>query len=521
MRAGEPTVEIVDHRSSGLHFPAALWLAAAAVIALWVELIIQLHLDWSYNPSYGYGWSVPFLAAYVFVRRWSSRPEPRPFASSRWPTLLIIIFAAMLLPLRIAAKANPDWRLVSWSMAISITIITFSVLARTGGQPWVRHFAFPVLFLLVSVPWPAQLEQIAVQQLMRIVAAIDVEVLNFFGVASLQHGNVIELPTGMVGLEDACSGIRSLQASFMISLFLGELYSLGAARRFILIFAGGLFAIFFNLVRTFLLAWIGAHRGIDSISQWHDPAGLWILLACLFSVWGMSLWMTPGRREAKAPTIAARAHYPAKIFVALFVWLALVEIGSETWFRAHAGGVVVAPPWEVIWPQTGNQFQEVQIPDAAATLLRFNEGRAIAWDNDTGKHWNLFFFKWLPGRTAALFIKVHRPEICLPASGRIALSGPTPQLIRVGGTSLSVRAYRFDDNGVPLHIFYSYWDGTVTENAQQATEEDWTVRGRLRRAWLAQRDRGTQVVEIAAWGYNDDAIARDELTRQLTRFVKS
>jgi len=95
MRAGEPTVEIVDQRSSTLHFPAAIWLAAAAVIALWVELITQLHLDWSYNPSYGYGWSVPFLAGYLFVRRWSSRPEPHPFASSRWPALLTIVFAAM------------------------------------------------------------------------------------------------------------------------------------------------------------------------------------------------------------------------------------------------------------------------------------------------------------------------------------------------------------------------------------------------------------------------------------------
>src|SRR5438552_16396757 len=109
MRAGEVTVEIIDHQRSSLHFPAALWLGAAAVIALWAGLIIQLHLDWSYNPSYGYGWSVPFLAAYLFVRRWSSRPEPQPFASNRWRTLLIIVFAAMLLLLRIVAKANPDW----------------------------------------------------------------------------------------------------------------------------------------------------------------------------------------------------------------------------------------------------------------------------------------------------------------------------------------------------------------------------------------------------------------------------
>jgi len=115
----------------------------------------------------------------------------------------------------------------------------------------------------------------------------------------------------------------------------------------------------------------------------------------------------------------------------------------------------------------------MQIPEAATTLLRFNESRAIAWDNDAGKDWNLFFFEWLPGHNAALFIKVRRPEICLPASGNIALSA-TPQLIRLGGASLSVSAYRFDDNGVLLHIFYSCWEGTVTENAQQATQGDWT-----------------------------------------------
>ena len=42
-----------------------------------------------------------------------------------------------------------------------------------------------------------------------------------------------------------------------------------------------------------------------------------------------------------------------------------------------------------------------------------------------GHNWSMYFFKWLPGRTAGLFIKNHRPDICLPASGMIQ---PTSEL---------------------------------------------------------------------------------------------
>src|SRR5205823_7752289 len=90
---------------------------------------------------------------------------------------------------------------------------------------------------------------------------------------------------------EACSGVRSLQATLMISLFLGELYSFNLTRRIVLVIAGGVFAFVCNLVRTAILVWIGAHRGASAIEAWHDPAGLSILLVCLFGLWSLSLLM--------------------------------------------------------------------------------------------------------------------------------------------------------------------------------------------------------------------------------------
>jgi hypothetical protein len=64
--------------------------------------------------------------------------------------------------------------------------------------------------------------------------------LNLFHISAVQHGNVIEVKTGLLGIDEACSGIRSLQATLMVSLFLGELYRAATLRRVVLIVCGAL-----------------------------------------------------------------------------------------------------------------------------------------------------------------------------------------------------------------------------------------------------------------------------------------
>jgi hypothetical protein len=68
-----------------------LFAGLAALVAICGELIVQLHLDWSLNPSYTYGWSVPFLAALPFWMRWNTRPAQSAVLSKNlvlapWPT---------------------------------------------------------------------------------------------------------------------------------------------------------------------------------------------------------------------------------------------------------------------------------------------------------------------------------------------------------------------------------------------------------------------------------------------------
>lgn len=501
------------------------WLIVLVAFGLiWFELVNQLKAEWWLNPQYNYGLIVPILSLYLFWKRWRNRPSPAPRTMPAVSIALILFCAALFLPIRFIAEANPDWRLLSWMLALVVVTISLSFVYLCGGHPWLRHFTFPILFFLVAVPWPVRIEQVVIQDLMRIVTAINVTFLQLAGVPALQHGNVIEVGTGLIGIEEACSGVRSIQATLMVSLFLGELYSFTTSRRVVLIVIGALLAFICNVVRTAILVWAGTTKGPSAIEAWHDPAGLTILVVCMFGLWVASLIM---QRRGTTPSFRtsigdqpAPIHLNWALLGALALWLVLAEGAIQVWYRSDQ--TLTRTRWAVRWPESESNYKQVPIAPAAETLLRYNEGGGAAWQGQDGRRWMMYFFRWLPGRTAARFIKVHRPDICLPASGRTMERDNGLHTLVVNGVSLPVRSYRFDDHGVPLHVFYCYWDARSSyENVAAAESEDWSARGRLRTALQGRREIGAQMLEVVVWGYEDDAEAGEALARELRQVIQT
>jgi exosortase len=502
----------------------AFWPLASGLVffaLLWLEVINHLKSEWSLNPQYGYGWTVPFAAIYLLWKRWPERPAPRSPDSRAWPLILMVLCGLTFFPVRFVAAANPDWRLISWTLALIAVTISLSVVYFAGGRPWLRYFAFPFLFFLVAVPWPAYAEQLVVQNLMRAVTAINVSLLNIIGVPALQHGNVIEVGSGLIGIEEACSGVRSLQATLMISLFLGELYMFNVARRILLLIAGAALAFLCNLVRTAVLVWVGAKRGTHAIESWHDPAGLTILLVCLIGLWLLSLAM---RHQSNPAALSGPGNrWPFRIswplLLSLSLWILLAEVGVQMWYRSHRSAVTDSR-WTVRWPSFENGYKLVPVAPEAQNILRYDEGGGAAWDTSDGRRWMMYFFRWLPGRTAALFVKIHRPDVCLPASGLTMNRDDGIRLLTVNGVNLPIRSYRFDDHGAPLHVFYCYWDArSAYKDTGAAQEEDWSASGRVRAALKGQREIGAQMLEVVVWGYEDDGEADQALQRQLAQVI--
>ena len=562
------------------------WLALALVGYLALRALDQLRVEWTLNAQYAYGWAVPFLCAWLCWRRGTegrrqravvrdqkakvrgqgsevggaggkmeSGKQKAEISGSQLSTLNsqlpIFILLLAFLGTRLIAEANPDWRLVSWALALEAVAGALWFVHGRGGRAAVRQYAFPILFFLVAVPWPSFVEQPVIQLLTRGIVAVTAELMQAFGLVAVIHGNVIETARGWVDVDEACSGIRSLQAALMLALFFGEWQRLNGPRRAALGGAAFALACVFNLARTLTLSLVAAQQGTAAVARWHDPAGTAIVLGCFYGVWAAAEWMekrqrAEGRRRRaevrnqKSEVTDAPASNPQSSMAVpssgsqlstfnfqptspfrglIFAVLILLagEIAIFFWY-ASAPRVSTAD-WAAVLPRERTGYKPVELPRAAAEILRFNEGESGAWLNEDGTRWQMIALRWFPGRAAVALARNHTPEICLPAAGKklSAMSGPLP--LTAAGVTLPFRCFTTEQNGRPLVVFYTLWEeGAPAQNVATGFLT-WSAR------WQAVRERrrnpGQRVIQIAVAGAREAAHAEELLRAELPRLIQA
>jgi exosortase len=198
-------------------------LPLIALATCWFLFFQELCDEWHLNPQYSYGYVVPFLGLALFWRRWPERP-PITQSKSAWALVAASLILVLLPPIRVCLQANPEWRLLYWLHGAATVALSLCLLYFIGGRSWILFFAPPIAFMFIAIPWPVGLEQSIIQGLMRTTAALTVECAGWFGIPCVQHGNLIQTTVGLVGIDEACSGVRSLQSALMLSLFLGEMH---------------------------------------------------------------------------------------------------------------------------------------------------------------------------------------------------------------------------------------------------------------------------------------------------------
>ena len=114
--------------------------------------------------------------------------------------------------------------------------------------------------------------------MMRGVASIAVEITGWLGVGAYQLGNVIQLRNGFVGVDEACSGVKTFQAGIMVALVLGELLRLRWGRRIALLSIGCGWIFLCNVFRATALVLVAANSGLEALGRWHDMIGTAALL---------------------------------------------------------------------------------------------------------------------------------------------------------------------------------------------------------------------------------------------------
>ena len=494
------------------------WIAVAA---LWVWLFFHLRVEWSLNPQYNYGWAVPFLSALLFYFRWQRRPVAEIASQGNRGALTAAgwVILVLLFPLRVIEEANPDWRLLSWVLALSVVAFSLLSLVQAGGKPWLNHFAFPVSFWLVAVPWPVQFENAVVQTMMRAVASVAVEIAGAFGVGAYQLGNVIQLRNGFVGVDEACSGVKTLQAGIMVALVLGELLQLRWNRRVALLVLGCGWVFVCNVFRATALVFIAANSGLEALGRWHDWIGTAALLCGMAGMLGLA-WLWKGEPITVlrgAAVTSAPMVFPSQ-WLAL-AWLAIIFAGTEIWYRGHERQLIERPAWQVSWPTENDTVTPLPIPESTRVILRYDNAKTASWEQPRGVHWWTFFAQWKPQRAALQLVRSHSPEICLPAIGRNFRMGRPDVNVRAGPVTLDFRSYEFEQNGRPLFVFVCIQEDKRVASAP-ADAGEWNLGGRLRAAFAGKRNLGQRLLEVAVLGLEDFAQASEALSKAAEEILR-
>ena len=483
-----------------------------ATVLLAGLLLIPLAEVWRQSPDLRHGWAAVLLVIYLWWERQAERPPVifrERLTFGWWGTALAI--GLLALPLRLLLAPFSLWATIMWAYALLVALAAAGAAWLRAGWAGVRWLLAPCLILVSALPWPGSFEQGVILPLREAMAALTAEVSNLLGQPAIAVGTSVRLASGWVGIDEACGGIRSLQACVMIALFFGEWFRFSWSRRLVLLGCGVGSALSGNFSRVLFLSLQAG--GAEAVHRVHDVAG-WVALggSLLLTAWVAFRWA--GYRfpsyapQSRRPDMAYRS--PAGAWLAVVVaLLVLDEAGARWWFARGQAVRADIPQWTVALPAEQVTFVREPLGELAAEMLRPDFYIAGRWQEDREVEVAAYYIEWRRGQVARFLPFLHNPTVCLPMAGceLVETLGEVPVLFQ--GLKIPFRAYKFRRAGQDLWVAFTIWDPSrgqpLIQPADGFIRSKWW-RERWQEVFEAREDQPAQLFTLAIVGGHGEAI---------------
>ena len=451
--------------------PSFPW-ALLVVLVTWCWAIWSCAEHWQANPNYSYGWAVPLLATgFAFRRYWrlpSTNPAPQPALSSLSRAFqLTVAIAIVIMVFALEYWREQMWHpeIVLWSICLIAVLSTLAIFYFCGGATLARAELFPVAFFLTAVPWPPRFEQPLTSSLMKWVAVATTELLHWFGIEAQTSGGAIALPSGLVGITEACSGVRSMQAGIMFGLAMGEWFLLQPVRRIVLLGIAIVLALATNLIRTFVLCLEAHWHGVDYLDQVHDLIGNVVITALIGGIWiaGKLLSRPTGPRlaiqEIKDRSRSAFRHafklgHPVLRSLGLAFLVGIIGARAFT-AKIEAKDRTQTSPFFAAKIDKANQPRQLSreiLSELHPTFAEYVHRQSA----DLPRGADCFHFFWKPSPWNR-FVLVHRPDICMPGIGWTQTVPAQPVTAQLNGKPIQCQLFRFERGNVYALELWGVW----------------------------------------------------------------
>ena len=249
------------------------------LVALYYRITAKLIYDWSTIPDYSHGPLVPFFSLYLV---WDKRVLLRSIPIEQtWKGLYLILPGLFVLILGVYG-ADLFLSRISFILLLSGLIWTFA------GAMMLRKLRFPLLALLLAIPFPAIVFSQITFPLQLLASDLAAGILRIIGVPVLHEGNILELPVMKLEVAEACSGIRSLMSLFTLAVFYGYFLESSNRRRVILALASIPIAVAANAARIvgtgLLVQYWDPEKALGFFHEFSGWVMFLISLGCLYLV---------------------------------------------------------------------------------------------------------------------------------------------------------------------------------------------------------------------------------------------
>lgn len=460
--------------------PLAIGIGLTGMMAVYCAM---LWTEWSHNPDLSHGFFGPVIFGYLVVCG-------RRIGPLRWvkPGFLThTLLAGLLLGgLALYALAGLFAASLAWSHALVLFILGLSLVCFLFGgllilaDERVRILPFnwiiltAILLWVLVAPLPTGTYARLTLTLQNQVTGGVMTVLQFLGVPARQHGNVIELARTTVGVEEACSGVRSLISCIYAGFFFAAWQVRRPWHRLGLILAAPLLALGMNFLRSLTLTLL-ANSGVDISGAWHDVTGYAILGATAAILAGLAILLeseaSSPHRPTTGPAPAATVRWPYRIFwffsgltllLAVFFHLNSRESNQPAPAVPDLARIVPGESsgWQVITPDDLYRFSGIL---QTTHLLE----RMYIRQTDKGPiQLTAYIAYWAPGQTTVSRVASHTPDACWPGAGWIPqpATGDHTPAPTIAGLQLAPAEYRIfrNQSGNTQNVwFWHIFDGRV------------------------------------------------------------
>ena len=281
-----------------LQLDRSVLLSFVLLSAFLVYLVFDQIQWWENNPDYSFGYIVPMFLFFVIYDRWSQLNSiwsgeccMKPYSLLEKPIiikffsflatiglllgLLFIVFSGIVKTIQ-GSSPSASLALSSGFAIFSLCLIYLVNKYKADGTPLMQThrlklvslFLFPSTIWLISAPLLNALEKNLNLILMDKVSFFVASTFNAIAIPITQEGNILVFPNqDRVGVEEACSGIRSLTGCIFSGAFLGAVFLNDLWKKLLLLVCAVNLAFITNFIRSFTLTTLSYYNGSQVLNK--------------------------------------------------------------------------------------------------------------------------------------------------------------------------------------------------------------------------------------------------------------